>query len=252
MAARKASAERLEKCKTASMRSFASADRATSGSPRRRDRPVDRDGADRNAVSAEQRLQISRAILPDEIEDRLAPIRETRHHEARERRHVAVGRLHLGEGRSVRHFLGARADREDGDTQKTRFPRMRHQRADRIRAGEDDRRPGPLADRRVDDRLDAQERGDERLPPAHAERSRGSLGLRLRAGDQEAHGSAEKSGTGALFEFAPGIEAERDGLACRTGAARLVRGAAVRLDDQPPQTQFAADDPRVRRDRGFA
>ncbi len=84
-----------------------------------------------------------------------------------------------------------------------------------------------------------EQRRDQHLVPARAQRRGGALAVLLRAGDDDAH-YAEKSGAGILPQGAPGVGADGDRVLARAGDARLLRGAAVRLHDQAAELQHAA------------
>ena len=157
------------------------------GKPRRRRSPG-RSGrcGRRSRIAPSSASEIAGAVLAGEIEQRASCGRTSRRHKRPASAATSPSADCTSRKRRRAPPRRCAADGERRHAQEARG-RMRDKRARRIRAGEARRRPWPFADRRVEDRLDAQQRRHQRLPAARAQGLRGALAVGLRPGDEEAH-----------------------------------------------------------------
>ena len=108
-----------------------------------------------------------------------------------------------------------RADGEHRNAAQFVAPLMAGNGAHRVGAGHQDGRPRAGAEFGIRQNLDGEQRRDDRLVTAGAQRCGGARGVGFGAREQDPHRLTplEKAGAGAAFEFAAGIGAERRRIA---------------------------------------
>ena len=230
------------------------------------DGAIDRHGAHRHVVCRERGGEVDGAVLAREMEQGSAGAAPAQ--QAHEVAGIAVGRGHRAEARRARGLGAAAADREQRQLHELGTARMRRDRARRVGAGDDDAGPivskSTMAEVGIGDGFDAQQRSEQDVVAARAQRCGGALAVGLGPGHQQAHAShsvpshfvslhrGEEIGAGAGFELAAGVGAERRGVGDGARARGLEGFAAVGLGDQAAERQAAVRDGGVAGDRRAA
>ena len=159
--------------------------RGQRGRKRRGDRSVNDRHLRRNAVHDQFGHQIGGAILAGKIKQRRRRIGMTLGDQLHQIAHVATGRSDVGKSRLPRGVGAALADRDQRQLDERCARRVAGDGAGRIGAGDDD--PAPGAGKIGLNRLDPQQRRDQRSVSTRAQSGGGAFAIGLRAGDDQAH-----------------------------------------------------------------
>ena len=137
-------------------------------------------------MGTERRGEIGRTVLAGQIEQPGRCAAELRRGDTRQVAGTALGGCHVSKSCFACGFGRAIADRQHRQAKELAQARVPRYRARRIGACHQQPRPGTLAEVRIRDRREAQQRSDQRIMPEGAQSGGRAQRIGLGARDQQA------------------------------------------------------------------